>query len=560
LALARDVPAALQRKLPNLPPGVLTVKVGIHTDQVTLREGTRERQGGALVLQGEAPKVTTWLAGLATPHTVLVSEATWALVHGTFEGEALGTRTYEGFSGRRSLDLHRVLRERPKTVRFERALAAGSLTPLVGREHELQRLLAHWDEARRGRGAFVLVSGEAGIGKSRLIQELHERVCQESCIHFQCQCWSQSSTSALQPIIELLGRFCPPGEVSLEALGLSPEHTALLAQLISRPVPEGLPSPQLSPERRKERTFEALSALLARGARGHPVLGVIEDLHWADPSTLELLGALLERVERERVLLVLSARPDFHPHWPEPPWLHRLTLERLSPELTAALVRGSAGGRELPTELVYQLVARTDGIPLFAEELTRMVVERGTPGSIPVTLHELLLARLDPLPSRQKELAQLCAAIGRAFSLSLLATLTRRSPSALQRDLEGLVAAGLLQPRDEDAGPGYQFRHALLQDAARQSLPRSARRQLHQRITRALLEQSPEVAETHPELLAHHATEAGEYPQAVHHWARAGQRASLRSANQEAVSHFQQALRLLRLLPDTPQRLHEELR
>ncbi len=555
LALARELPSVLHGKLPHLPPGVLTVKVGIHTDQVTLREGTRERQGGALVLQGEAPKVATWLAGLAAPNAVLVSEATWALVRGTFEGETLGTRVYEGFSGTRSLSPHQVLRERPATVRFERALAAGSLTPLVGREHELQRLLAHWSEAQQGRGGFVLVTGEAGIGKSRLIQELHERVCQQSCIHFQCQCWPQSSTSALQPVIELLRR----GEVSLEALGLSPEHTSLLAQLVSRPVPEGLPSLQLTPERRKERTIEALAALLAHATREHPVLAVVEDLHWADPSTVELLGALLEQVEGQRVLFVLSARPDFHPHWAEHPWLHRLTLERLSPELTATLVRESAGGKELPPELVQQLVARTDGIPLYVEEMTRMVVERGTPGSIPITLREMLLARLDPLPSRQKELAQLCATIGRGFSLALLARLTRRSPSSLQRDLEGLVVAGLLQPRDEDAGTGYQFRHALLQDAARQSLPRDARKQLHERITRAL-EQCREVVEMQPELLAHHATEAGEYEQAVQHWARAGQRASLRSANQEAVSHYQQALRLLQLLRDTPQRLQEELR
>ena len=559
LALARELPTLLHRELPHLPPGMLAVKVGIHTDQVTLREGTRERQGGAFALQGEAPKVASWLAGLAAPRVVLVSEATWTLVRGTFEGEALGTRTYEGFSGTRSLSLHRVLRERPATVRFERALAAGGLTPLVGREHELQRLLAHWSAAQQGQGGFVLVTGEAGIGKSRLIQELHERVCQESCIHFQCQCWPQSSTSALQPVIELLRRLCPPGEVSLEALGLSPEHTSLLAQLVSSPVPEGLPSLNFTPERRKERTREALAALLAHAAREHPILAVVEDLHWADPSTLELLGALVEQVERARVLFVLSARPDFHPHWAEHPWLHRLSLERLSPELTAILVRESAGGRQLPPELVHQLVARTDGVPLFVEEMTRMVVERGTPSSIPITLHELLLARLDPLPSRQKELAQLCATIGRSFSLSLLATLTQRSPSALQRDLEGLVATGLLQSRDEDAGTGYQFRHALLQDAARQSLPRDARRQLHQRITRAL-EQGREVVETQPELLAHHATEAGEYEQAVQHWARAGQRASLRSANQEAVSHFRQALRLLHLLPDTPRRIQEELR
>jgi tetratricopeptide (TPR) repeat protein len=539
---------------------VLAVRVGIHTDQVTLSEHSRMRRSGSLVLQGEAPRMTTWLAGLAEPHTVLVSESTWALVRGSFEAEAREPRAFEGFLGTRRLGFHRVLRERPAMGRFERALAAGALTPLVGREHELQRLLTYWRGAQEGRGAVVLVTGEAGLGKSRLVQELHQRVRQERCNHFQCQCWSQSNTSAFQPIIELLRRKLASREEVLEKLGLSPEDAALLAQLLSRPVPEDLPSLPLSPGRFKQRTFEALAALLSQLAREYPVLGVVEDLHWADPSTLELLGYVLERVETERVLLILTARPDFHPTWTQHPWVHPLTLERLPPELTATLVRKSAGEKTLTPEQVQQLVVKTDGIPLFVEELTRMVLEQGTPGSIPITLHELLLARLDLLPPREKELAQLCAVIGRGFSHALLSTLTQRSPSALRRDLEELVTAGLLQPRDTDVEPGYQFRHALIQDAARQSLPRGARRQLHLRVTQALTELCPRLEEVQPELLAHHYTEAGEYARALDFWARAGQRASSRSANQEAVSHFRQALRMLSLLPDTPQRLQEELR
>jgi class 3 adenylate cyclase/tetratricopeptide (TPR) repeat protein len=561
LALVRDIPAYLQRKLPHLPAGVLALRVGIHTDQMTLGEHTREQGGRALLLQGEAPKVATWLAEQAEPHAVVLSDATFELVRTTFETEALKSRPYRGLSGPRPLGLHRVLHERPATFRFERALAAaGGLTPLVGREDELRRLLACWSEARRGKGAVVLVSGEAGLGKSRLIQELHQRACQKRCIHFQAQCWPQSSTSAFQPAIEVLRRLFSSHALTPGELGLSPEHTSLLVQLLSQPLPEGLPSPQLSPEWRKERTFEAVAALLSRVAREYPVLGVVEDLHWADPSTLELIGHLLERMEQERVLFVLSARPDFHPTWPHRPWVHTLTLERLPPERTATLVCESARGQVLPPALVQQLVARTDGIPLFVEEMTRMVLEHGTPGSIPITLNELLLARLDLLPARQKALAQSCAALGRGFSHALLTALTRQSTSSLRRDLEGLVAAGVLQPRTEGIGPGYQFRHALLQDAAWRSLPLGARRQLHQRITQALLEQSPEVAETQPELLAHHFTEAGEYARALPYWERAGHSASLRSANQEAVSHLRQALRMLRLMPEEPRRLEQELR
>ncbi|WNG32896.1 protein kinase [Archangium violaceum] len=560
LALMKEVPAALQRKLSHVASEVLAVKVGIHTDQVTLSEPPRERGGRTLVLQGEAPKVVTWLAEQAAPHTVVLSEATWRLVRGTFEAESIGPRTYTGLSGTRHMETYRVLRERPATFRFERAIVTGGLTPLVGREQELQRLLAYWAEAQRGQGSFVVVSGEAGLGKSRLIQELHERICQEQCIHFQCQCWPQSRTSAFQPIIEVLRRFRISHQLSGRVPGLSSEHITLLRQLLSLPIPEGHPVLQLAPERRKERTFEALALLLSHVAQQHPVLGVVEDLHWADPSTLELLGYILEQVEDQRILLVLSARPDFHSTWAPHPRMRPLTLERLTPEQTATLVRESAGGRTLPPSVIQQLVVRTDGIPLFVEEMTRMMLERGTTDAIPITLHELLLARLDLLPSRQKSLAQSCAALGRSFTHALLATLMRRSPLALQRDLEGLVTAGLLQRLDDGAGPGYRFRHALIQDAAWRSLPRSARRTLHQRITQALLEQSPEVVETQPELLAHHYTEAGEYAVAIGYWARAGQRASLRSANAEAVSHFQQALRLLRFQPDTSQRQQEELR
>jgi class 3 adenylate cyclase/tetratricopeptide (TPR) repeat protein len=560
LELAREVPEALQRRLPYLPAGGLAVRVGIHTEQVTLSERSREPRGRALVIQGEAPKVAAWLAERAEPQGVVLSESTWAAVRGRFEAEPLGSSSYQGLAGTVRLGLHRVLRERPATVRFERALAAGILTPLVGRERELRGLGALWEQARGGQGAFVLLHGEAGLGKSRLIQELRERVGHEALVDFQCQCWSHSTTSALYPVIELLQRLHPdvtaprPPETWPELLGLSLEEVSLLAQLLSLPLPEGWPPPELSPERRKERTFEALTTLLLGVARERPVLGVVEDLHWADPSTLELLGHVLERVEGAPLLLVLSARPDFHPPWPERPWRHRLELERLSAERTATLVREVAGGRELPPETVSQLVARTDGIPLFAEELTRMVLEGGTAGAIPITLHELLLARLDRLPRRQKALAQLCAVVGRGASHALLNTLTRRGPTALSRDLEGLVAAGVLHP-----GPTWGFRHALLQDAAYESLPRGTRRQLHLRVAQALEAHFPRVVETRPELLAHHYTEAGESEQAIHHWTRAGQRASLRSANVEAVSHFRQALALLHRLPEAPGRLQREL-
>jgi class 3 adenylate cyclase/tetratricopeptide (TPR) repeat protein len=569
LSLVRTVPGALHDRFPHLPMRALGVKVGIHTDKVTLSEPPRDGRNRGLVVQGTAPQVATWVAGLAGPHTVLLSDATHRLVHRAFETQALGTSAFESLSGTLRLHLHQVVRERPAHFRFDRTRTRRRLTPLVGRGQELHRLLGLWEQARQGQGGFVLVSAEAGVGKSRLIQELRGQACHTDCFHFRCQCWAQSSTSAFQPIIALLRHLflrvsaaqgAQPLEVALEGLGLPPEDTSLLALLLSWPVPTGLPHPRLSPERQKERTFEALVELLLHMARRQPVLGVVEDVHWADPSTLELLGAVLARVEHERILLVLSTRPDFRPAWRSRPWLHRLALDRLSPEDTTALVRQVAGSRELPPETLQQLVARTDGIPLFVEELTQGVLEGGTTATIPLTLHELLLARLDRLPARQKALAQLCAVVGSSFSHRLLTTLTRQSPATLLRHLEALVATGLLQPREAEDAPHYQFRHALLRDAAWQSLPRSARRQLHQRIAQALVEHFPEVAGTQPERIAHHYTQADAYALALPYWTRAGELATQRSANREAVEHLRQALQLLRLLPDAPRRAREELR
>ncbi|QRN98053.1 protein kinase [Archangium violaceum] len=549
----------------------LAVQVGIHTELVVFDDILPELRGRTPTIQGEAPRIASWLARRAEPGTVVLSHTTHTLVQRGFESEAIGASTFEGLSGARHMEAWRVTHARKTVFRFDRALVSGALSPLVGRQRELSQLLGRWEAAREGRGSFVLVTGEAGIGKSRLVQELRQRVSPATSIQLRCQCWSQFTNSAFHPIIDMLQhlfRLDPEGsprdnltrlEASLGAFGMTSEHMALIAAFLSLPVKENLPVLQLSPDRQKERTIEALAALLLRMARERPVFGVVEDLHWADPSTLELLGHVLGRVDGSRVLLVLSARPGFQHTWPFQERLLSLSLDRLPARLTATLVQEAAGGLELSGEQVHQLVAKTDGIPLFVEEMTRMVVEGGTLSSIPVTLHELLLARLDRLPERRKALAQVCAVVGRDFSHALLATLTRRDASELVEDLDALVAAGLLQREEEGDGPSYHFRHALLQDAAYQSLLRNTRRQHHRRIAQALVEQFPEVVETQPELLAHHYTEAGEYEPAIRSWMQAGMRASLHSANQEAVSHLRQALKLLRSLPDAGQRIQQEL-
>jgi serine/threonine protein kinase/tetratricopeptide (TPR) repeat protein len=575
LQLAGHVPEDIRKRLSQRFLQPLAVKVGLHTDVVMVEERTLGTQGQVLTFQGAAPEMVRRLAMQAEPGTVWSSGTTWELVQGAFEAEALPPQAFPLLSGTVNLSVHQVRCERPAVSRFDRKQLISGLTPLVGRERELGELLARWTRARSGQGGGVLLSGEPGIGKSRLIQELGARAAAQGSLWLRFQCWSQGSTSALRPIIELLRHSlrevapeqrCGVLEAQLEELGLSLEARKLLVSLLMPVLPD-LPVLGLSPERRKEATLEALVTLLLRLATRQPVLAVLEDLHWADPSTLELLGRILRRVEGAPVLVVLSARPEFHPPWPSPLGLQTLTLERLSMEESALLVRRTARGQPLPEELVAGLVARTEGIPLFAEEMARLFLGHGAvsgasavPHTIPLTLQELLLARLDRLPSRLKSLAQLAAVAGRGFNQELLIRLTPRGEATLLRDLEGLVGAELLRPRVGSTGPGYEFRHALFQEAAYQSLPRSTRRKHHRSIAQALVEHFPSLVEEQPEVLAHHYTEAGEVEPAIHSWSRAGELASRRLANEEAIRHLTFALELLRGLPDSPRRTGQELK
>ncbi|OJT20831.1 hypothetical protein BO221_28405 [Archangium sp. Cb G35] len=563
LQLTRELRDTLWHGLPHLPLSGLFVRGGVHTEWMTV--GPR--------LQGEAPQLAGWLARRAGPGEVVISGATWKLVRGAFQSEPLGSHDFEGLSGRVSLETHRVRGEREVASRFERTLGAGRLSPLVGRERELERLLGLWEQARRGQGAAVLVSGEAGIGKSRLIEALCERVAESSTL-IRVQCWSRYSTQALHPIIVLLQVAVgirpeePPAlrqeklEARLGALGLSQEDRALLGLLLELPLPEGSPLLQLTPERRKEKTFESLVRMLMRcPCDDPPRLLVIEDLHWADSSLLEFLGFLLERCGKASVLVVLSARSEFQPACPWREGVHLLLLERLPAGHAAALVRQVARERELPEETVQTLVGKTDGNPLFIEEMTRMVLEGGAAASIPLTLHELLLARLDLLPSRQKALAQLGAVVGRVFCARMLALLSERDETTVLRDIAGLMEAGLLIEREGEYMPGveYQFRHALFQKAAYRSLSRSTRRRYHRRIVPTVETYFPQLAEERPEVLAHHLTEAGEHARAIGYWAKAGRLALVREDSPEALGHLNRALELLPVLTDEPRRLQREL-
>jgi tetratricopeptide (TPR) repeat protein len=472
-----------------------------------------------------------------------------------------------------------VLRERKAATRFERVLATGSITRMVGREREFQTLLGRWAEAQQGRSSFVLILGEAGIGKSRLIQELLGRVSSEPIFLLQGQCWAQLGSSAFAPVIDMLWRFLQiepralpqrdlHGQLAsrLEALGLLGEpglearHLDGLLSLLSPAIAQEASPMALALEHQREgkrRILDALRALLSRMTERRPVLAVVEDLHWADPSTLELLGVLLDSTGRERLLVLLSARTGFPAPWPPRSGFHRLELGRLSAESTALMAREVARGRELPEERVAQLVAKTDGIPLFIEEMTRLVLDQA-PASIPVTLHELLASRLDALPPRQRALVWFGAGVGRRFTRALLAALTRRSEAELRGDLEALVGAGVLQ-QDDSAEPGYQFHHALLQEVAWGALPRARRREFHRHIAQVLEARFLDLVDTRPEILAHHYTEAGERERALQYRIRAAELALQRWAYLEAITHLKQALAQLRGLPDASRRSGQEI-
>ena len=441
---------------------------------------------------------------------------------------------------------------------------AGStgLTPLVGREHEVGLLQERWAQSRDGLGQVVLLSGEAGIGKSRLVRVLTERVADEGVPWLTLRCSPYHTNSAFYPVIEHLQRLLqwdrhetPAArldtlEQGLRTTGLPLEDIVpLLAALLSLPVPEQYPPLTLSPQRQKQKTQEALVAwLLAETAR-QPVLAVWEDLHWADPSTLELLDLLLDHVPTARLLLVLTSRPEFRPPWAPRSYVTQLTLPRMPRRQSEEMVLRVTGGKPVPAEVLAQIVAKTDGIPLFIEELVKTILAAGLvpdtgryvltgplpPLAIPTTLQDALMARLDRL-AVVKEVAQLGAVLGREFSYELLRAVTPQDEVTLQQALAQLMEAEMLYQRGLPPHATYVFKHALIQDAAYQSLLKSTRQQHHQRIARVLEQRFSDTAATQPEVLAHHYTEAGLSAQAIPYWQQAGQHALQRSAPAEAIS------------------------
>jgi class 3 adenylate cyclase/predicted ATPase len=560
----------------------LQVRIGIHTGPVVVGEIGAGVRTERLAL-GETPNLAARVQGVAEPDTVVMSGATSQLVQGLFACHDLGSQTVKGFST--PVSLYRIVGESAAQSRFEAAVRTG-LTPLVGRAEELELLQRRWHLAKAGAGQVVLLSGEPGIGKSRLVQELAEQLAHEGATRIEFRCSPYHQNSALYPIIDHLQRLLQFAREDAPATKLEKlQHTlshyhfpqaetlSLLAALLSLPHPKGSPPITVSPQKQKEKTQAAVVTWLVEEAERQLVYNVWEDLHWADPSTLEVLTLLVDQVPTTRLLALLTFRPEFLPPWGNRSHLSQLTLSRLGRPQVEAMVVKVTGEKVLPSEVLQQIVAKTDGVPLFVEELTKTVVEseflRETadhyeltgplpPLAIPSTLQDSLMARLDRLGT-VREIAQLGATVGREFSYELLQAVSLLDEETLQHGLKQLVEAELVYQHGLVPQAQYLFKHALIQDAAYQSLLKSTRQQYHQQIARALAEHFPETVETQPELLAYHYTAAGLIEQAIPYWQQAGQRATQHSANLEALNHLTTGLDLLKTLPETPERAQQEL-
>lgn len=520
---------------------------------------------------GETPNLAARLQSVAEAGCVVVDAETRRRIGGLFECRELGAFHLKGLPN--PVCAWQALGEAVVQSRFE-AMHTASLAPLVGRDDELDLLLRRWRQARDGEGQVVLVSGEPGIGKSRLIAAIEEQVAGGPHLKFKYFCSPHHRDSALQPIIarwtlELGFARGEPGEARLDRLealliplGITPEERALIAEMLGIPGGARYPPPPLSPERKKEETFRALIRILDERTRRCPVLMLFEDAHWADPSSLELLDRLVMRLASLPVMVIISFRPEFQAPWIGQAGVILMALSRLTPRQSATLASKVMVGQALPAEMVERIVAQADGVPLFIEELTKAVLEGvdGPDGALPVpsTLQASLLARLDRLPAA-KQVAQIGAVIGRDFSHELLNAVAELPETALSRGLDELVGAGLAFRRGTPPEAAYSFKHALVQDAAYASLLRGTRQKLHARIALALEERWPEVVEAQPELLAHHFTQAGLMEQAADYWERAGERALRRSAAAEAIGHLTKSIDRLRTLPENRPRSDREL-
>jgi class 3 adenylate cyclase/predicted ATPase len=553
----------------------VAVRCGLHTGLAVIGamgSGARQEQ----LAMGDTPNMAARIQGLAAPNTVALSATTARLVQGTFALADLGTHPLKGVA--EPMAVFRVLGtlEAPGD---EDAAGPDQVPFLVGRDEEVGLLRRRWAQSKEGLGQVVLLSGEAGIGKTALVEMLRAHVHSDGARRLRLRCSPYHTQSALYPVLEHMQRLCQwqredVADAKLakleRVLGATRQPLAevvpLLAALLAVPLSEGrYAALTLTPQQQKQHTLDALVAWMLEEVECQPVLAVWEDLHWADPSTLELLGLLIDQTPTVPLLTVLTFRPTFHPPWPMRSHMTPITLNRLERLQVEALITHLARGKALPAEVVQHIVTRTDGVPLFVEELTKMLLASeflqeaadhytltgplGT-GTIPATLQDSLLARLDQLP-QARAVAQLGAVLGREFPYDWLQAISPLDEPTLQHGLAQLVAAELLYQRGRPPRARYMFKHALIQDAAYQSMLKSTRQLVHQQAAQVLEARFPDIVATQPELVAQHYTAADRTEPAVHYWQRAGQQASDRSAHLEAISHCTTGIELLKTLPET---------
>jgi predicted ATPase/class 3 adenylate cyclase len=561
----------------------LRVRIGIATGTVVAGELSGEVADQEHAVVGETPNLAARLQGQAEPGTVVICANTRRLSGEHFDCRDLGPITLKGFAN--AVPAWQVLgpssmESRIATERRKRSI------PLLGRDEEMEVLLRRWQQARNGEGRVVLLTGEPGIGKSHILLALHEALKSEPHVRLRYFCSAHHCNSALFPFIgqlEQAARFergdSPEAkrgklESLLERSGSLANHAAaLLAHLLSLPSDSRDPLPEASPQKRRQMTMAALLAQLVPLVTGRTVLIIVEDVHWIDPTSLELLTLLVQRVQTRPVLVVMTARPEFVPPWPRHAYVTTIPLTRLSRRDSVALVERVTGGKRLPAEVLKQILDRTDGVPLFVEELTKAVVEsellqqRGSDYAlerpmpvlaIPATLQASLAARLDRL-AQAKDVAQIGAVLGREFSWEMLSTLAGWREDRLEEALNELVGSELVYCRGEPPDAVYTFKHVLVRDAAYAGLLRSQRVRLHAEIASTFERDFPEIVAAQPETLAHHLTEAGLAEKAVRYWLQAGRIAAARSANAEAVAHLQRGIDAVRILPESPVRDRVEL-
>jgi class 3 adenylate cyclase/predicted ATPase len=560
----------------------LQTRIGIATGLVVVGDLMDSGSATARGIVGETPNLAARLQGIAEPNMVVIAESTRKLLGNLFELADLGAKDLKGIAG--PTRAWAALRASSAEGRFE-AMHATGLTALVGREEESELLLRRWSKAKTGEGQVVLLSGEAGIGKSRLTAALLESLSTEPHTRLRYFCSSQHTDSAFYPIIGQLERAArlahddsPQARLDkfdtiLTQSSTSPQDAALLAELLSLPNDGRYPPIDLAPQQRRQRTLDALILQLETLARQNPVLMIFEDAHWTDPTSLEVFGQAVSRIATLRVLLIVTFRPEFDPPWIGRPHVTALTINRLAEREVGAMIDRVVGNKPVPASIRQDIIERTDGIPLFVEEMTKAVLEADSESAaehavaavpspalaVPASLHASLMARLDRL-GLAKEVAQIGAVIGREFSYALLTAVVRKPEAELNLALDRLVQSGLLFRQGVPPHASYLFKHALVQDTAYGTLLREPRRALHARIADVLESQFAEIAANQPELLARHCTEAGLFEKAAGLWGKAGQRSLERSALVEAAGQLTRALDQIAALPATPALRRERIK